>query len=246
MTHFSIPDLLLSQMLRLDVEYGNAQGFFSASKNGHPTLPVTQPARSSEYDTRIPGAAIAITDSTVATNSELTRSTRFKTLQTCRLFDLVSRFVVLSNDRAARIAATEVWHSSENIYHQYVTNDVVVPIGKHGYLRFFDDASTGHPLFENVFYIRDEVVEENGLKRWIVHHRMIVNRQNTNLIVRCCHPKFEGPLPFQSLIPHALKRRLFRIRERQLPNFPFMSVGESIVDSLHTFDIRTGIQLTNG
>lgn len=245
MAHFSIPHLLQSQMLQLDVEYGNAQGFFSASKSGRHSLPVTPPAQSSEYNTKIPGVSIAIIDSSVATNIELTRSTRFKALQESRLFDLVSRFVVLSNDRPARIAATEIWHSSKNIYHQYATTDVIVPIGTNGYLRFSDNASTGHPLFENVFYIRDEAVEKNGLKRWIVHHRMIVDPQSTNLIVRCCHPKLEGPLPLQSIIPHALKKLLFRIRERRLPNFPLMSVGESAVETSHTFDIRTRIQLTN-
>lgn len=235
-------NILQEKLLKLDIEYGNARGFFSADKCGIRGLDAEKEIQINNYKTSIPGAAINITDSVDVVENNLVRSTKFEVQAGSKLFDMVSRFVVLSNDRVARIEAKEIKHKSRNIYHQYSTNDVLVPVGLRGYLQFKDNGSAGHPLFENVFYIRDETVEQNGMRRWIVHHRMIVNQKTANLIVRCCHPMLEGPLPLQGIIPNALRKKLFRIRERKMPNFPFMAVGESIVSAKHDFDIRTFVK----
>lgn len=245
MNHTSIQGLLRSRLLRLDVEFGNAKGFFSASKSGAQPLDPSQPPQTSEYEAGIPDAKLKINDSVIVADQNLTRNTIFSAKQDCDLFDLVSRFVVLSNDRKARIANTEIQHSCKNIYHQHAVKGVTVPIGTNSFLQFTDFNTAGHPLFDRVFYVRDEAIESGGLKRWIVHHRLIVKQQTANLIVRCCHPKFEGPLPFQKIIPQALKEKLFRIREKQNPNFPFMAVGEVPLNANHQVDIRTRIQLVD-
>ncbi len=245
MTHPSISDLLQTQFLRLDVEYGNAHGFFSASKKGIQALTGEQDSESSRYDSQIHHAKISIEDAAISQGCEMIRKTKFKIETETKLYDLVSRFVIFSDDRKARIAGTEIQHNCRNLYNQYATGNVVVPIGENGHLEFFDDDSEGHPAFDNVFYIRDEGVEKNGLKRWIVHHRMIAIVDSAELIVRCCHPKFEGPLSLQKIIPQFIKRKLFRIREELLPNFPFMTVGESTVAANHTFTICTRVRYTN-
>ena len=229
----TIKELLHNRLLRLDVEFGNAQGFFSAAKSGLDTDNVAQGDISSHYDAHIPCAMASINDSTIINKSELIRTTKFTTETDSRFFDLVSRFVVLSNDRCARIAGQNIQHNCKNIYHQHSTNDVVVPVGSEDHLHFQDNNSTEHINFENVFYVRDEAVDKHGMKRWIVHHRMIVNQNAADLIVRCCHPVLEGPLPFQKAIPAALKKQLFRIRERNFPDFPLMAVGEILVKKNH-------------
>lgn len=245
MDHATIQELLQSSLLRLDVEFGNAKGFFSASKNGIRPLDASPLLLTSEYDAGITGATLKVNDSIIVADHELTRSTNFSAQQDSDLFDFVSRFVVLSDDREARIADTKIRHNCENLYHQYPVCSVTVPIGKNSFLQFTDASTEGHPLFERVFYVRDEAVESGGMKRWIVHHRLIVKQQIANLIVRCCHPKLEGPLPFQTIIPRFLKNKLFRIRENRRPNFPFMTVGESTLDLNHRVNIRTRVQLIN-
>ena len=245
MQQVSITEYLKSHFLQLDVEFGNSHGYFSASKSGLHISCFEQDEVSSEYDTKIPKSTIRIEDSVVIKKNELSRITSFITKTDSYLFDLVSRFVVLSDDRCAKIAGCNIWHKCENIYHQYSTSDVLVPVGTEGYLKFQDVNSTGHTNFENVFYIRDEAVEVNGLKRWIVHHRMIVRQHAANLIIRCCHPVFDSPLPWQNIYPRALKRKLFRIREKKYPNFPFMAVGESAVSMGYVFDIGTKVVMQN-
>ena len=245
MNNTYVTDLLKSQLLRLDVEFGNAKGFFSASKSGIRSLNAPPLPQTSEYDACIADASVKINDSIIVQAHELTRSTQFTAQQNSRLFDFVSRFVVLSSDREATIDNKDIRHNCKNIYHQYPADSVIVPIGTEHFLHFTDDNTAGHPLFDRVFYVRDESIESNGMKRWIVHHRLIVKQHIAQLIVRCCHPNFEGPLPFQDLIPQALKNRLFRIRESQKPNFPFMAVGESPFSANHQVDIRTRIEVVN-
>jgi hypothetical protein len=242
----SIAEILQDNLLQIDVEFGNAGGFFSASKSGLQIASVAQGDISSNYEAQIPNATVSINDSSIINEYSLTRSTQFIAKSNSDLFDIVSRFVVLSDDRSARIAGNVIQHKSKNIYHQYSTKDVLVPVGTEGFLRFEDNNSTGHMNFDNVFYVRDESIEANKMKRWIVHHRMIVNQVSAHLIIRCCHPIFNSPLPWQNIYPNALKRKLFRIREIKYPNFPFMAVGESAVSIGHVFDIGTSVSLLDG
>jgi len=241
----SITELLKNKLLQLDLEFGDAEGFFSASKSGLHILISEQSEKSLNYEAKIRDTTISINDSTSNKGNELNRNTQFILKTDSNLFDLVSRFVVLSNDRCARIAGNEIQHNCKNIYHQHSTNDVIVPAGTDDYLQFKDLNSTGHLNFKNVFYIRDEGIEKNGMKRWIVHHRMIVDQHAADLIVRCCHPILEGPLPLQRIIPAGMKRKLFRIRERKLPNFPLMAVGEVLVKKDYSFNIGTRVQILN-
>lgn len=240
-----LQELLQCKLIRLDAEFGNASGFFSASKSGIDSFDANLPTQTIEYEGRITGAQLKINDSITIAAQEFTRSTKFIAQQDSNLFDFVSRFVVLSNDRAASIASEKIEHHCRNIYHQHAVSSATVPIGNKGFLHFSDTNTTGHPLFERVFYVRDESIEPNGMKRWIVHHRLIVKQETANLIVRCCYPRFEGPAPFQKIIPNTIKKKLFRIRETKNPNFPFMAVGESPLSSNHQVFIGTKIKLIN-
>lgn len=241
----SLHKILKSQVLSLDVEFGNAKSFFSASKAGINSFDASQESQTLDYEGKIAGAQLKINDTLNFEEKELKRYTRFSTKIDSELFDFVSRFVVLSNYRKAYIASVKIDHNCTNNYHQYSVNSAIVPIGTEGYLRFSNYNSASHPLFERVFYIRDESIESNGMRRWVVHHRLIVKEETTNLIIRCCHPRFEGPVPFQKIIPHAVKKKLYRIREMYNPNFPFMAVGESPVNSNEQLVIGTRIQLIN-
>ena len=238
-------ELLQSKLLRLDAEFGNASGFFSASKVGLNLFDANLSNQTLEYEGRITGAQLKINDSITIAAQEFNRSTKFIAQKDSNLFDFVSRFVVLSNDRVASIASEKIEHRCRNIYHQHAVSTATVPIGNKGFLHFSEANSKGHPLFERVFYVRDESTEPNGMKRWIVHHRFIVKQETANLIMRCCHPRFEGPVPFQTFIPNTIKKKLFRIREAKNPNFPFMAVGESPLSSKHKLDICTKIILIN-
>jgi len=243
-THFQ--EVLQSQLFCLDVEFGNARGFFSASKAGINSFDTSLPTQILEYEGHITGAQLKINDTINIESEELNRSTKFIVQRDSNLFDFVSRFVVLSNDRAAKIASEKIEHHCRNLYHQHPVSSATVPIGNKGFLYFTDANTIGHPLFERVFYVRDESIEPNGMKRWIVHHRLIVKKENAELILRCCHPRFNGPVPLQTIIPQAIKKKLFRIREIRNPNFPFMAVGESPVNSNEQLVIGTRIQLIYG
>lgn len=208
-------------------------------------MSTSHPTQTTAYDACIEGAQLKINDTIQVVSQELIRSTTFETQKKSSLFDLVSRFVVLSNDRSASISGETIKHNSRNIYHQHAIDSATVPIGEKHLLKFSNLNTIGHQLFEQVFYIRDESIELNGMKRWIIHHRLIVKPETTNLIVRCCHPRFEGPTPLQTLIPHPIKKRLFRIREHSKPNFPFMAVGESPIASNTQIVIGTRVQIIN-
>lgn len=242
----SFSEIIEKNLLQLDVEFGNAEGFFSASKTDLQASIIKKNDKFSNYDAGICGANLSIGDLIDVKSNGLIRNVQFVPMRDSKLFDLVSRFVVISNDRCARIAGNEVKHTCKNIYHQYKTDDVIVPVGTDNYLKFQGQNSKGHPSFETVFYIRDEGIEKDGMKRWIVHHRIIVDQNAANLIVRSCNPVLEGPLPMQWMIPALIKRKLFRIRERKLPNFPLMTVGEVLVKKYHTFNICTSVEFLNG
>jgi hypothetical protein len=234
---------LKNNFLQCDTEFGNSNAFFSASKSGRSINSKYHLSDFKDYIAEIPGAALAVGEYRSFSDEKLERTISFKPLIDSNLYDLVSRFVVLSNDRTAEITDKEVLHNSTNIYYQYKTTKAIVPIGLTDYLIFSDLNSICHPFFENVFYIRDEGIEGNGLKRWVVHHRMIVKPECATLIVRSCHPRFEGPLPLQGIIPKLLKKKLFRIREKKWPNFPLMAVGEVVIPNNYNTEIRTQVKL---
>jgi hypothetical protein len=239
----SVESLLKSGLLKLDVEFGNSHGFFSATKAKKQLLE----AESGEinYEASFQDANLSVTDSCSIGIDYFDRKVNFEIASESRLYDLVSRYVVLSNERSAEISGITIRHTNSNIYYQYSASKTIVPIGNDDYIQFGDIGTTQHESFDNVFYVRDEATESNGMRRWIVHHRMIVKEEALNLIVRCCHPIWNRPVPAQSLIPNFIKRQLFRIRERRYPNFPFMAVGEVSLPSGQLFDIKTRIKLLN-
>lgn len=238
-------DLLQSNLLNLDVEFGNSEGFFSAAKKRNPPTLTANLLDTGEYVAEIEGANLKVLDSISLCDNEISRITSFSAEKSSKLYDFVSRFVVLSDAREAIISGKKIKHYSKNIYHQYPTDSVTVPVGTSNFLKFTDNESKCHPLFERVFYVRDEGVDHSGMKRWIVHHRIIVKQNIANLVLRCCHPKFEGPVPFQHMIPRMLKSKLYRIRESRKPNFPFMTIGESTLNAGEKVAIGTRIEVIN-
>ncbi|MCF6236975.1 MAG: hypothetical protein L3J70_11500 [Gammaproteobacteria bacterium] len=236
-------NLLVEGDLTLDVEFGNSYNFFSASKNNSPQ----------DYDyneklsinAMIPAAKFEITDSVAFKGAQGTRDLSFLALEKNYLFDAVSRFVVYSrNNRPAYIDNQKIGHNNSNFYYQYHHAKPQVPIGDDGWITFEDNFSNLPAGFDNVFYIRDEANTEKGY-RWIIHHRCIAKIESANLIVRGCHPRFNKPFKFQSLWPKWLKRKLYRVRERDYPFFPIQSVGEVCIPGNTKISLRTKIQVIN-
>lgn len=233
-------------LLRLDVEFGNARTFFSGSKR-RPELYSAGSLPSVDYDAEIPGASFSIGDHVTINGNSLSRSLIAETCGDSLLFDLVSRYVLIdrSRSRQASINGKAVRHACSNLYHQYSAGFVRVPLGRDSWLEFTGSVIGDMPAhFEHVFYVRDEAVVADG-NRWIVHHRMIATADAEIMTLRGCNRLLDGPVPgyVNALVPRFIKRRLFRIRERERPNFPFMVVGENRMAARTRIGLRTKVTL---
>lgn len=217
--------------LEFDVEYGNSVSFYSGSKTK--TMPKINPsifngqATSVSWQGALKKSSIKLTEYWCVNNENLVRKLSFDSVGDSELFDMVSRFVVYSpTPTPASIAEHSYPHNSVNLYYQYENVDkVTVPISTEENIVFEPGNSFVPKGFKEVFYIRDEAKTELGY-RWIVHHRLIIDPDISELILRCCNPRFEGVVPFQQFLPKFIKKQFFRIREAKFPSFPFMAVGE--------------------
>lgn len=238
-------NVISNNLLSLDIEFGNAAGFFSGHKNNVCSNEKYAESFDRVFIPTLEKTGLEIRENYFISSDEINRNICYLVKGESKIFDLVSRYVVLSDSRPAFIDKKIITHACSNIYHQFPVGKVKVPIGNNGWLYFSDNNSTEHPFFNSVFYVRDEAVEENGMKRWVVHHRKIVKQEVANLIVRSCNPRLEGELPFQWIIPRFLKKELFRIREAKFPNFPIMAVGEVLLNSGFHAKINTTIKLSH-
>lgn len=233
-----------SRDLIIDIEFGNQHGFFSGTRDGF--------CDKETYDEKVIDRSFSV-DNCVAKGDVkelvniksdlLVRELDLNAIKDSFLFDFVSRFVVLSNDRNAYISDVEIKHNNSNIYYQYSDNNPVkVPLGDKHWLEFFDEGSSKEKYFDNVFYVRDES-QANGSYKWVVHHRKIVKPEYSELILRGCNPRIEGVIPYQKYLPRFIKNALFRIREKKYPNFPLMTVGVVNVKD-EKLKIKTKIRLS--
>ena len=238
----------LDGLLSLDVEYGNSDSFYSAIKSQSFPYYIDRLECNQlhlfKWEGRLVRSKVEIEDEVFKNADRIERALKFNFIDESSLYDLVSRFVVYSNNsRVAKILDKVIQHESSNLYHQYSANSsLCVPIGDDQYLHFSSAARKIPSGFDEVFYVRDEAVI-NGKYRWIVHHRLIANPNKANLVVRSCHPKIEGVLPGQYLLPKLLKHYLFRIRERKYPNFPVMCVGEIDIPKGECAFISTTVEI---
>lgn len=239
-----IKTFIQDRLIQLDIEFGNAAGFFSGSKQGICIGKDYENSLVRKFTADITDAKLEIEEKCFSSECKIIRSIKFTAISESQLYDMVSRYVVLSNDRPAYIAGKKITHACSNIYHQFPVKEAKVPLGDAHWLKFSDDGSSEHPAFDSVFYVRDESIE-NGMKRWIVHHRKIVKPDIARLIVRSCNPRFEGALPAQRLIPQFIKRELFRIRESRYPSFPLMAVGEVSLSNGCVTEINTLMQIAH-
>lgn len=224
-THL-LNEFIKNGQLSIDIEFGNQHNFFSGSRDGfcNDTQYLSE-ALHRTLDVAIPESKGEVTESVLIDKKKLIRSLTFSAKKDALLFDFVSRYVVLSDQRHAYISDIEIKHNNSNIYYQYPEDTFVkVPLGDKHWLEFSTVDSSVEPYFDNVFYIRDES-QPNGQYKWIVHHRKIVKPEFADLILRGCNPRIEGVIPYQKYIPRILKNMLFRIREKKYPNFPLMTVG---------------------
>lgn len=227
-----------------DVEYGNSISFYSASKSQNHNTQKKNAAFHFNLFGRLEKTELRVTDELKIIDKELVRETSFLALSDSILFDLVSRFVVRSDEPLARINGYDYRHSQENLYYQYeVKEDSLVEINtSHGKLIFEPKIFEPPKGFKQVIYIRDEK-QEDGSFIWIVHHRVIADENMAKLVFRCCHPKLEGVVKFQQFIPKYIKRKFFRIRERKYPNCPFMSVSEAILKKGYILKLITKLSV---
>lgn len=234
--------------LQFDVEYGNSISFYSGVKSC--SLPYSQVQIDSESQKRfkwfgeLEKTSLDLEEAWLKDGGEVVRNLKFKFKEDSYLYDMVSRFVVYSETpEAALIGRNFFSHRSSNIYYQFENvNKVEIPYDGKSKIVFLSGKSEIPKGFKEVFYIRDEKKTEKGYK-WIVHHRLIVDPLLANLILRCCHPKFEGVVAFQDYFPDFLKRKFFRIRESKYPNFPFMTVGECMVSAGEIATIKTKVRV---
>lgn len=236
--------LIENNYLCLDLEFGNADGFFSGSKKNSCDSSIYLGCFNRTFDTEIKGVKLTVCEKYDVSDAVISRGVNYSINAKSRIYDFVSRFVVFSNDRNAVINNISIRHKCSNIYYQYPVSNVKVPIGDSCWLNFENNNSSNDDLFENVFYIRDESVDA-GMKKWIVHHRKIVKPEVAELIIRCCNPRLEGPLKLNKYIPRFIANKLFRIREARYPNFPFMAVGEVDLHAGFNVQINTKISLTH-
>lgn len=231
--------------LAIDIEFGNQHGFFSGTRDGVCDKEIYCKKvidRSFDVDNCV--AKGKIKESINIKSDSLFRELDIHSMQDSYLFDFVSRFVVLSNNRSAYISDVEIKHSNTNIYYQYSDDKAVkVPLGDDYWLEFFNKGSSIDEYFDNVFYVRDES-QSDGRYKWIVHHRKIVKPEYSELILRGCNPRIEGVIPYQNYLPRFIKKALFRIREKKYPNFPLMAVGVVNVKNEH-LNIKTELRLSD-
>jgi hypothetical protein len=237
-------DLIKNGFLTLDVEFGSAKGFFSGSNAGLSDPLMYQCSLQRTMQGGIGPAHITISEDFEPNGITAERTLVFKPESDIALFDLVSRFIVLSDSRPATIAGKIFRHTSSNIYHQFPVKSARVPIGRDRWLTIRDNGTPDLPGFEQVFYIRDERILASGMRRWIVHHRQIALLDAAELVIRGCNPRIEGPLPFQWLFPRRLKEALFRVREVRFPNCPVMCVGEVSLPKGIAISLRTQIEVS--
>ncbi|TDM56044.1 hypothetical protein [Aliivibrio fischeri] len=230
--------------LIIDIEFGNQYGFFSGTRDGVCDKEIYGKKvidRSFDVDNCV--AKGKVKEIINIKSDSLVRELDIHAIQDSFLFDFVSRFVVLSNDRNAHISNVEIKHNNTNIYYQYSDDKPVkAPLGDKHWLEFINEGSSIEKYFDNVFYIRDES-QSDGRYKWIVHHRKIVKPEYSELILRGCNPRIEGVIPYQEYLPRIIKSILFRIRERKYPNFPLMTVG--VVNVKNDFlKIKTKLRLS--
>lgn len=239
-------DNYLLDYCELGIEYGNASGFYSANTSVNYKKKLAPHSRKQLLNSTYPlGTSTTIEDSTSLKNNSLNRATTFSFSDDSAIFDIVSRFVVWSDDRVARIGNDNITHRSSNLYYQHPSsNEAFVPIATKGYLRFRCMPAQNLKGFESVIYVRDEAIDTKGY-RWVVHHRQIADPYQSKLVVRCCNPRLEGALPNQNLIPKWLKLMIFRLRERRFPHAPLMAVSEKVVRAGETAELNTCVTYIN-
>ncbi len=240
----------LEMGVEFDVEYGNAVGFYSGSKSHALPYPSTitemnSPLHLFGWKGRLAGTNISLKEQWLGVGEEvLTRRVCFIAVEKSVLFDMVSRYVVYSEfANMAFISGMRFLHQSKNLYYQFENvKSVEIPLAKKMNLVIAPGESKIPAGFREVFYIRDEKRTERGFK-WVVHHRLMADPSTSHIVLRCCHPRFEGKVPLESKLPRKLKMLFFRIREARFPNFPFMSVSEGVLEENDYAAIETRIRV---
>jgi hypothetical protein len=129
--------VLHQRSLSLGIEYGNVHGFFSDAK-AHPHAEAKAfdgGVRELTGDLR--GASVRMEDRVQIDSDHLSRRLTFTMLDDARLYDLVSRFVVIdrSGVREGWINGQAVGHRARSVYHQFPASEAVVPVGHAHWLR---------------------------------------------------------------------------------------------------------------
>lgn len=242
--------VLHQRSLSLGIEYGNVHGFFSDAK-AHPHAEAKAfdgGVRELTGDLR--GASVRMEDRVQIDSDHLSRRLTFTMLDDARLYDLVSRFVVIdrSGVREGWINGQAVGHRARSVYHQFPASEAVVPVGHAHWLRArFRVEGELPPGMAHVAYIRDEASTHEG-NRWILHHRLIALPHGDNLALRGCNPRFNRPVPaaLNHRVPLALRRALYRIREARWPHAPIMAVAHARWRAGQQVTLVTDLCLSHG
>ena len=229
-------------ILNLDFEFGNRHGTFSGTSETNINFKNLEGVFNT-YSSKLSKNNVFICETRKYSNYKLIREIQLKPKSSINLFDFVSRFTVLTKSKKpAEICGHKILHKSSNIYYQKKASNVIIPINDKKSIIFENLTHDVNQGFDNVMYVRDECIESNFYK-WVVHHRLIAN--NSNFVLIGCNRIIKGEITLQNLVPKYLKKFFYRIREKSLPNFPFMVINEKIVDNNKPLNIKTKLYIKN-
>lgn len=244
----SLPDLLMSGDLALDIEYGNVHGFFSAARDLGP-FDLGKESVTRSFSGLLHCASLRMTDRVEIADDHLQRELSVFADEGAQTYDVVSRFVIKDRSRRpAWIHGRVVEHGANSTYNQFPAGKAVVPVGSQHWLTFDIDAAGDYPpQMAHVIYVRDEAVEHAGY-RWVVHQRLIAQPPGLPLHLRGCHPRYNRALPawLDGLVPAFLKQPLYRVRETRCPRSPIMAVAHATWRAGMQASLTSTIRLSHG
>jgi len=221
--------------IEVGIEFGTVSTFFSSLHPEHCRIESFEECHQERSLDRMartlrvgmPGVRCEIAEDVRLEANSLRRHLEFRMIEDSWLTDLVSRYAARDGGRrAARIGHEDVRHENRNRYVHRDVPQATIPFGLSGTLSVEREQGLATPeRFHRWLYVRDEP-SANGSNRWVLHHRVLV-AEPEELVLRGCSRWFNRPLPpvLNCLVPRAVRRSLYMVRETRWPKAPLMTVG---------------------
>lgn len=235
-----ISNLIKDNILSFGIEYGNCFGTYSSMDE---SIAIN---RKNTINTFLNKKNIIIDESRELKNNILNRKIHFIPNEDIKLYDMVSRFLIITNsDKPAMINGILISNKGSDQYHQYPVEDAKIPINENFHLEFKNKNNILQKNFNDLIYIRDTKESKDGRKQWILHHRLIAKSDQELKLVFCTRFYNKTQNIIDGLCPRYIKKKLFRIRETTHPNSPIMSISQTKLNKNEKMEINTSITLSN-